>query len=275
MKKVLTGFSNNISQHKNKIKWWVESFRKHSDADIVLIAANTTDEDRQALEDLKVKYVEVIEEDTWRINHQRLIHTRNFIESYDADLFLATDVFDVLFHSDPFEMLDTDNHDIWFSREGILVREEPWNADVLKKTFPNEVQSCMNTEIVCSGIMAGKKDAFVKLYDKMYEMCENSEDGHNIKDQAALIVLVKDQWIENLRIFDLDEGWAMHCATSGPTQYFTQWGMKNNIIGKGYGIPELKEDGFVYNSKTNNKYTMVHQFNRIEEWSNILTKEYE
>jgi hypothetical protein len=172
-------------------------------------------------------------------------------------------------------MLDTDNHDIWFSREGILVREEPWNADVLKKTFPNEVQSCMNTEIVCSGIMAGKKDAFVKLYDKMYEMCENSEDGHNIKDQAALIVLVKDQWIENLRIFDLDEGWAMHCATSGPTQYFTQWGMKNNIIGKGYGIPELKEDGFVYNSKTNNKYTMVHQFNRIEEWSNILTKEYE
>jgi hypothetical protein len=51
--------------------------------------------------------------------------------------------------------------------------------------------------------------------------------------------------------------------------------MKNNIIGKGYGIPELKEDGFVYNSKTNNKYTMVHQFNRIEEWSNILTKEYE
>jgi hypothetical protein len=239
------------------------------------LPANTTDEDRQALEDLKVKYVEVIEEDTWRINHQRLIHTRNFIESYDADLFLATDVFDVLFHSDPFEMLDTDNHDIWFSREGILVREEPWNADVLKKTFPNEVQSCMNTEIVCSGIMAGKKDAFVKLYDKMYEMCENSEDGHNIKDQAALIVLVKDQWIENLRIFDLDEGWAMHCATSGPTQYFTQWGMKNNIIGKGYGIPELKEDGFVYNSKTNNKYTMVHQFNRIEEWSNILTKEYE
>jgi hypothetical protein len=275
MKKVLTGFCNNISDHKGKIKWWVESFRKHSDADIVLIAANATDDDRQVLSDLNVDYVEVTETDTWRINHQRLIHTKNFIESYDADLFLATDVFDVLFHSDPFEKLDTDNYDIWFSREGILVREEPWNADVLRKTFPNEVNSCMETEIVCSGIMAGKKDAFIKLYDKMYEMCENSEDGHNIKDQAALIVLVKDNWIENLRIFDLDEGWAMHCATSGPTQFFEGWGMKNNILNKGYGIPELKEDGCVYNSRTNNKYCMVHQFNRIEEWKEILTKEYE
>lgn len=275
MKKVLTGFSNNITQNKQKIKWWFESFKKHSDGDVVLIAANVNDEDRNTLKDLNLNYVEVTEPDTWRINHQRLIHTKNFIESYDADIFLATDVFDVLFHSDPFEMLDTDINDVWISREGILVREEPWNADVLKKTFPNEVQSCMDTEIVCSGIMAGKKESFIKLYNKMYDMCENSEDGHNIKDQAALIILVKDGWIENLRIFDLDEGWAMHCATSGPTEFFTSWGMKNNIVRKGYGIPELREDGCVYNNKTNLKYGMVHQFNRIPYWKEILTREYE
>lgn len=275
MKKVLTGFANNIAQNKEKIKVWSESFKKYSDGDIVLIAANTSEEDIKALTELNVKYVIVKENDTWRINHQRLVHTINFIESYDADLFLITDVFDVLFHSDPFEMLDTQKYDIWFSREGILVREEPWNADVLKKTFPNEVASCMDIEIVCSGIIAGKKHELIKLYDKMYEMCENSEDGHNIKDQAALIILVKDNWIGNLRIFDLDDGWAMHCATSGPTEFFTSWGMKNSILRKGYGIPELQDDGFVYNSKNNNKYCMIHQFNRIESWKQILTKEYE
>jgi hypothetical protein len=275
MKKVLTGFSNNITQHKKKIKWWVESFRKYSDAEIVLIAANTTAEDVGVLNELGIKYITVEEKDTWRINHQRLIHTRKFIESYDADLFLVTDVFDVIFHSDPFEMLDIEKSDVWFSREGILVKEEPWNADVLKKTFPNEVSSCMNIEIVCSGIIAGKKNSLIKLYDKMYDMCENSDDGHNIKDQAALIILVRDNWIENLKIFDLDDGWAVHCATSGPTEFFTSWGMRGNILRKGYGIPELHDDGFVYNSKNNNKYCMVHQFNRIESWKEILTKEYE
>jgi len=275
MKKVLVGFANDVSKHKEKIKCWFKSFRKYSNDEVVLIASNTNNYDFDVLNDLGIKYVTVRENDTWRINHQRLKHTKNFIDSHDADLFLITDVFDVIFQSDPFELLDTNEYDIWYSREGILVSEEPWNADVLKKTFPNEVESCMNDEIVCSGVIAGKKEQIIKLYEKMYEMCENSENGHNIKDQASLIILTKDHWIDNVKIFDLDDGWAMHCATSGPTEFFTSWGMKNNILSKGYGIPELRNDGCVYNSKNNKKYSIVHQFNRIESWNEILMREYE
>ena len=274
MRKILTGLSNNISINKQKIKVWSESFKKHSDGEVVLIAANATDEDIQTCIDLNIKYYQVTVEDTWHINNKRLKHTKDFLEQSDGDVFLITDVFDVLFQSDPFNKMDLENNDIFISKEGILVCEEPWNADVINKVFPNETASCMQTEIVCSGIIGGKKEPLIKLYYKLDHMCENSLDGHNIKDQAALIIMVKNNEIERLKNFSLDEGWAMHCQSSGPTQFFESWGLKNAIIRRGYGIPELKEDGVVY-TQSGIKYDMVHQFNRVDEWKKIITKEYE
>jgi len=274
MKKVLTGLSNNVTANKQKIKVWSESFRKYSDGEIILILANANDDDRKTCDELNIKYYEVVVEDTWYINHKRLEHTRDFIRQSDGDVFLATDVFDVLFQSDPFEKMDLDNYDVFISREGILVCEEPWNADVINKVFPDETRSCMQTEIVCSGIIGGKKEALISLYHKLNDMCENSLNGHNIKDQAALIIMVKNNEIERLKSFSLDEGWAMHCQSAGPTQFFESWGLKNSLIRKGYGIPELKEDGLVY-TQSGIKYDMVHQFNRVENWKKIITKEYE
>lgn len=274
MKKILTGLSNNISLNKHKIKVWSESFRKHSDGDIILIAANATDEDIQACVDLNIKYYQVTVEDTWYINNKRLKHTKDFLEQSDADLFLITDVFDVLFQSDPFNKMDLEKYDVFISREGILVCEEPWNGDVLNKVFPDETSSCMQTEIVCSGIIGGKREALVKLYDKLDYMCENSLNDHNIKDQAALIIMVKNNEIDRLKNFSLDDGWAMHCQSAGPTQFFESWGLKGSLIRKGYGIPELREDGIVY-TQSGIKYDMVHQFNRVDEWKKIITKEYE
>lgn len=274
MKKILTGFSNNITQNKQKIKVWSESFRKHSDGDIVLIAANTNESDIKTLNELNIDYHLVTENDTWYINNKRLRHTKEFLESSEGDVFLITDVFDVLFQSDPFQKMDLENYDVFISKEGIKVVEEPWNGDVINKVFPDQLQSCLQTEIVCSGIIGGKRESLIKLYDKMDYMCENSPNGHNIKDQAALIILVKDNWIDNLKNFSLDDGWAMHCQSAGPTYFFEAWGLKNSILRKGYGIPELRDDGFVY-TQSGIKYDMVHQFNRVEEWKNIITKEYE
>lgn len=274
MKKILTGLSNNISLHKQKIKVWSESFRRYSNAEIVLIAANATEEDVRVLNELNIEYYLVTVEDTLYINNKRLKHTKDFIEKSDGDLFLITDVFDVLFQSDPFLKMDTKTYDVWVSKEGILVCEEPWNGDVLQKVFPNEFHSCLQTEIVCSGIIAGKREALIKLYDKLDYMCENSLNNHNIKDQAALIIMVKNNEIPNLKNFNLDEGWAIHCQSAGPTYFFEAWGLRNSLIRKGYGIPVLKEDGFVY-TKSGIKYDMVHQFNRVEHWKNIITKEYE
>jgi hypothetical protein len=273
MKKILTGLSDNIARNKQKIKVWSESFRKYSDGEIVLIVANATREDIETCEQLKINYYQVEIQDTFFINNKRLKHTRDFMEQSDGDLFLVTDVFDVVFQSDPFQKMDLENYDIFTSGEGILVNQEPWNGDVINKVFPNDIGICLNTEIICSGIIAGKKQAMLNLYSKMDDMCENSPNGHNIKDQAALIIMVAKNQIEKLKIFNLHDGWAMHCQSAGPTVFFERWGLRNSLILNGYKVPKLI-GGVVY-TEDDKIYDMAHQFNRIEEWNKILIKDYE
>jgi hypothetical protein len=271
MKKILLGFSNNIYNNRHKIKIWAESFKKHSNGEIILIAANVSELDLQILDELLIKYHVVQEMDTWQLNHKRLKHTVDLLENLNADVFLITDVFDVAFQADPFLKFDIDNYDIFIGAEGVLVSQEPWNADVIKKVFPEYLEICMNTEILCSGVIGGTKKALIDLYQKMFFMCENSLDGHNIKDQAALIILFATDQIPRAKIFNLDDGWVIHCAVAGPTEFFESWGLKNSIS-KHYGIPTLINNKIC--TATGFAYDIVHQFNRIPEWCNLIKDEY-
>jgi hypothetical protein len=123
MKKILVGLANNISNNKQKIKVWSESFKKYSDGEVTLIAANASDEDLNICKELNIKYYPVTVDDIWYINHKRLEHTASFLKQSDGDLFLITDVFDVVFQSDPFDKFDLINYDTFISAEGILVNE--------------------------------------------------------------------------------------------------------------------------------------------------------
>ena len=116
-------------------------------------------------------------------------------------------------------------------------------------------------------------DIWDKLYEKMFSMCESSENGHNIKDQAALIIMIYNNEIENLKIFEPTEGWTLHCAIGGPTSVFEGWGFKNSLIKRYGGIAKLVDNELF--THTNLKYDIVHQFNRIPTWNNILVKDYE
>lgn len=272
MKKILIGLSNNITQNKQKIKVWAKSFRKYCDGEIALVAANTTQEDIQALQELKIEYFLVNEEETYFIYHKRLKHTEQFLRSSNADLFLITDVFDVVFQADPFVKMNTQDYDLFLTAEGILVSEEPWNADVIEKVFGNEIDSCRHQEIFCSGVIGGKKDALIKLYSMMYKKCKSGTDDHNIKDQAALILMLANNQVEKYQTFTLNDAWAMHCATSGPTEFFERWGMKNNIERR-YNVPTMIDSTVC--TSDGRKFDIVHQFNRIPEWKQILTKDYE
>jgi hypothetical protein len=269
MKRVLLGLSNNIHLNKNKIKLWVNSFRQFCDDDIILLAANINDDDIATCEELNIKYKAVTIEDTWYINHKRLEHTLNYLIESDIDLFLITDVFDVAFQGNPFLKMDIDNYDVFVSGEGILVGQEPWNFDNINKIFPDEISKCINNEIICSGIIGGKREPLIKLYQRMFELCELGSNDHNIKDQAALIVMIANNEIDKLKVFNLDDGWAMHCAVAGPTQFFISWGFKNNIK---YGIPKLENNNITTSEGAN--YDIVHQFNRVPEWNNLLNEKY-
>lgn len=271
MKKALLGLSNNIGVNFNKIKIWSKSFKKYSDGEVILLCANSNEHELNMCRDLGITAVSVKVDNVSLINHKRLLNTLEFLKTSDTDLFLITDVFDVVFQSDPFLKWDLEC-DVFVGGEGVLVSEEPWNSDNINKLFPEEFKKCLQQEIICSGVIGGKRESLIKLYDRMYNLCENSKDGHNIKDQAALITMVVNNEIENLQIFDLNDGWVVHCAVAGPTQFFESWGFKSRLMNRFDGIPKM-ENGCVLSSK-NIKYDIVHQFNRIPEWNKLLTNEY-
>ena len=79
--------------------------------------------------------------------------------------------------------------------------------------------------------------------------------------------MIANKEVEKIKIFNLNDGWAMHCAVSGPTHFFTAWGFVNNML---YGVPEM-QGGYVI-SKFGKKYDIVHQFNRVPEWHEIIKR---
>lgn len=268
MKRALLGLSNNISNNINKIIVWSQSFKKYCDEPVILLIANGTEADVCLCEAYGIKSFIVDIEDEHRIFHKRLEKIYNFLEKSDIDLFIITDVFDVVFQNNPFNKLDTTQYDIFVSGEGINVCHEHWNYNNINKLFPNELNKCLNNEVICSGIIAGKRLSLIQLYKNMFELCENSTNNDNIQDQAALIVLTYNNKIANLKVFNLNEAWAMHCAVAGPTQFFDAWNFRTNLK---YEIPYF-QNGEVY---TNNiKYDIVHQFNRVPEWNKIIIKQY-
>jgi hypothetical protein len=273
MKKGLIGISNNITQNISKIRIWSESFKRNTDGEIILLISNPSKDEIAMIQDLGITYHVINAGSSYYINNKRLAHTADYIEQSEIDLFMVTDVFDVIFQDDPFSKLDIDCYDFFTSGEGVLVSEEPWNKDVLNKCFPEKSSICDKQEIVCSGVMAGTRDALISVLREMNALCEAAEDGHNIRDQAALIILIAENLIKRVKIFNLNDGWAMHCQSAGPTEFLTAWGLGGNITRRYGGIPEMVDD--VVYTHTGLKYDIVHQFNRIPDWHARLIKSYE
>jgi len=267
MKNLLVGLCNNPVYNQNKINLWLKSFKQHCDYDVTLIIANPSDNDRSFCDQLGVNIEYVSVDNSHQIYHKRLFQIYQYLTSINYDLILSTDVFDVAFQSDPFKKLDIINYDVFLSGEGVLVNQENWNYRNIDTLFPNEIIKCQHNEVINSGIIAGKRLQVIEVYRQMYELCEQSTNHDDIQDQAALIVLVCNKLIPGLKIFNLDDAWAMHCAVAGPTQFFESWGFSRNLK---YGIPKII-NGKVYTA-TGILYDIVHQFNRIPEWHNQIEK---
>jgi len=274
-KHCLFGVCDNISINFNKIKVWALSFQNVcKDKDVCLICLDATDEEIKMCESIGIKaFKSKLDKDSYGdVNHKRLEPARDFIKSSSYEYFLITDVFDVLFQQDPFKKLDFDAYDVFAGQEGVLVNEEPWNFDNIKKLFPDKIGSCVGHPVVCSGIIAGKKEALIPVYEKMFDMCQNeSTDEHAIKDQAAFIVMISNNLIPNLKLFSLNDAWAVHCAVAGPTNLFEGWGFKNKLLSSGLSLPKLISGQIKSGDEL---FDIVHQFNRIPDWESELIKDY-
>jgi len=270
MKKGLLGVANNLKSNIQKVTLWSKSFKQSCpEGEVVLLLANGTQDDLDVCSDLGIISHLVTIEDEWFFNHKRLEHTLNFLKSTDIDLFMITDVFDVAFQGNPFELMDLDNYNVFAGGEGVDINQEPWNMDNINKIFPQYREDCVGKEIANSGVIGGTREGLIPVYERMFELCEEGSDDHNIKDQAAFNVMISRNEIPNFKLFNLDEGWVQHSAVSGPTEFFTKWGFKNNLK---YGIPQMI--GSTVCTSAGTPFKIAHQFNRVPEWHDLINKKY-
>jgi len=269
MKRALLGVANNLRDNLQKVTLWSKSFQNVSDGEVILLLANGTEDDIKVCQELGITSHLVTIEDEWFFNHKRLEHTLNFLKSTDIELFMITDVFDVAFQGDPFELMDLENYNVFAGGEGVDVNQEPWNMDNIGKIFPQYREDCVGKEIVNSGVIGGKRDSLISVYQRMFDLCEEGSDDHNIKDQAAFIVMISRGEIDRFKMFTLDEGWAQHSAVSGPTEFFEKWGFKNNLK---YGTPIMVNDTVCTSNGT--PFRIAHQFNRVPKWHEIINRKF-
>lgn len=269
MKKALLGVANNLESNIQKVSLWSQSFKEVTDGEVILLLANGTEDDLRVCEELGITSHLVTVEDVWFFNHKRLEHTLNFLKSTDIDLFMITDVFDVVFQGDPFELMDTSSYSVFAGGEGVDINQEPWNMDNIKKIFPEYIDGCIGKEIVNSGVIGGTREGLIPVYERMFQLCEEGSDDHNIKDQAAFNVMISRNEINGFKMFNLDEGWVQHSAVSGPTQFFKPWGFINNLK---YGIPQMIDKTVCTSEGT--PFRIAHQFNRVPEWHNLINEKY-
>jgi hypothetical protein len=270
MKKSLLGVANNLRSNLQKVTLWSKSFKQVTDGEVILLLANGTEDDLLVCKELGITSHLVTIEDEWFFNHKRLEHTLEFLKETDIDLFMITDVFDVVFQGDPFELMDLDNYDVFAGGEGVDINQEPWNMDNIGKIFPQYRDGCVGKEIVNSGVIGGKRESLISVYERMFTLCEEGSNDHNIKDQAAFNVMISRSEVPRFKLFNLDEGWVQHSAVSGPTEFFDKWGFRNNLK---YGIPQMIDNTVC--TSTGVPFRIAHQFNRVPDWHHKINSKYE
>lgn len=269
MKKGLLGCVNNITQNLDKIKVWAKSFGEVCNGEVHLVCINPMMNEVEILRTMGIGVSLHMLETNETVNNSRLKLQIEALEKLDWDYGLVTDVFDVMFQDDPFiDIIDTE---ILVGIEGVLHSEEPWNLDVMQKSYPDKVELVRNQPIVCSGVIGGKKDKLITLLKGMDIITMGGEKGHDIRDQAALNIIVYEPKPFEMMISTPSNSFVLHCAVGGPTQFYEGWGFKR-IMQERFGEAEMV-DGVVINGK-GEIFKIVHQFNRIEEWNKLLTQRY-
>ena len=188
---------------------------------------------------------------------------------------ISTDVKDVVFQSNPSEWLEKNMGDkkINVACESIRYKDEDWGNHNLFKSFgPLIHDHNKENPIYNAGTVSGEFDTMLDLFLNIYLLC-NAATSHYIEggggpDQAALNVLLNMKPYKDITKFSMSEdGWAAQLGTTGP-----------QIAGK-YGDRLVEKSPILVDNtvctSSGQPFAIVHQYDRVPEWKQIIEKKYE
>lgn len=193
---------------------------------------------------------------------------------------ISTDVKDVVFQRNPSDWLLANlgrtNLDsaakVVAASESIVYVQEQWGNLNLFRSFGPQVYHTFKDKVISNaGVMAGEFNTMLDLFMHV-KLLSDSAPAHYIEggggpDQAAYNVLINSlPWRNITRFTQSEECWAAQLGTTGPQ------------IAHKYGqlltepSPILR-DGLVCNSQ-GEPFSIVHQYDRVPEWKDIIMERY-
>lgn len=285
MKDVVIGAITNYSF--DKIEPWVNSLEKSGftgdkimvcyniDYDTVselvkrnfIILGFNRDEEKQSL---------VYHKENFNICLERFGHMYYFLKEAQEKYryLIATDVRDVIFQRNPSEWLEENLGDkkINASSESIRYKDENWGRDNLKLSFSEFLYEVNKDNIIHNaGVLSGDYETMLDLFLNISLSCGASPvhvPGGGGPDQAALNILLNLKPYRDItRFTSSEDGWAAQLGTTVDPYKLPAYGPVLTDPS-----PRL-ENGKVVTS-TGKEFTIVHQYDRIPQWKDIIEKQY-
>ena len=281
---IIGGASNYTWEH---LKYWVNSIKKSGfTGDIVLVSTNITAEtiDKLTAEGVKLAiYGDKQADGSFKAvqngapHVERFFYLWHFLKHTEEEYryVVATDTRDVVFQSNPspyLDVLDRTNKDLIVSSEGLKYVDEPWGSQNLHDTFGPFFHNLLGKNLIYNvGVIAGRKDAIRQLLLNLFQMSINRQIP--VVDQAVYNFLINECMDSKKIVWTTNEsGWAIQLGTTV------------EAVRAGYGDlgiiikqrPELMsrytssytDEQPTFNDaqvtdKKNNKFVIVHQYDRI------------
>lgn len=206
---------------------------------------------------------------------ERFLHLWHLLKPFRGQYryIVTTDVKDVIFQSNPITWLEENlgDKEINVACESIRYKDEDWGKNNLLKSFgPLIYDNSEDNMIFNAGTISGKFDTMLDLFLNIYMLCNGTThfvEGGGGPDQAALNVLLSLEPYKRITNFSMSEdGYAAQLGTTGP-QIFEKYGDK--LIEK----PPMMKDGLVCTSE-GKPFSIVHQYDRVPSWKQVIEAKY-
>ena len=284
----------------DQIKPWFNSIKKSGyKGDIGLLAYNMKIDTLNTLKEEGLTYIFGMKTDddgniiydrpNFNICVERFAHLHLFLRNLpDIDYIIATDVKDVIFQKNPSDWIreNAPNSKLILGTENLRYEDEPWGRNNLKMSFgPTIYENLKDNPIYCAGVIAGKAKSVTDLFMNIFLLCRGTSDiipGGGGPDQAALNVLLSlDAYKSNTALLKTTDSFVCHVGTSihaiksgsgGIGQEFMKnAGVINTYKEEMLGPDCIMKDGLVC-TESGEPYCIVHQYDRVSEWKDIMSK---
>jgi hypothetical protein len=214
--------------------------------------------------------------DNFSIVVERFYHLWYFLKGFKGQYrnIITTDVKDVIFQTNPslfLERVIKDGKKINVACESIRYKDENWGDNNLLKSFGPLIHEHNRDNLIYNaGTISGDFDTMLDVFLNIYLLCNGSNpftEGGGGPDQAALNILLQLEPYKSITNFAMSEdGYAAQLGTTGP-QIQNKYGDK--VVEK----TPILVDNLVCTSNEQ-VFSLVHQYDRVPEWKELIEKKY-